>query len=294
MTLTEPMLSTGEFVARAQAALPGLGETDRRVIETILHAPEEVVRGSVTELAQRAGVAQSSAVRACQRIGYRGYQDVKIAITRDLAYRSQQKDEIVHEEGIDAQTPAAEVISRILRRSGRALVEATQTVDPDAFAEVVDRITRAKRILVIGNGTSTAPAQDAAYRLTALGFIVNAPTDVMTQHLLGLQLDASSVCLVISHTGSSRESLNAAQAASNNGAYVAAITSFSNSPLTKIADTSLIAGGPDSGFRLEVMASRLAHLGVIDALFVGIAVRRPTESNAALDVMADLTVQHSL
>lgn len=294
MTITEPMLSTGAFFARAQAALPGLGETDRRVIETILAAPEKVVSGSVTELAQRAGVAQSSAVRACQRVGYRGYQDVKITITHDLAYRRQHEDGIVHEEGIDAATPAVELISRILRRSGRALVDSVQTIDPEVFTEVIDRITGAKRILIVGNGTSSAPAQDAAYRLTALGFIVNAPGDVMAQHLIGRQLDASSVCLVISHTGSSRESLNVAQAAKDSGAYIAAITSFSSSPLTKIADASLIAGGPDYGFRLEAMASRLAHLGVVDALFVGIAVRRPDESISALDAMADLTVEHSL
>ncbi|MEU8726327.1 hypothetical protein [Streptomyces antimycoticus] len=42
------------------------------------------------------------------------------------------------------------------------------------------------------------------------------------------------------------------------------------------------------------MASRLAHLGIIDALFVGIALRRPTASTKALDLMADTTIEHSL
>ncbi|MFE2036062.1 hypothetical protein ACFXBB_22945, partial [Streptomyces scopuliridis] len=69
MVAAKPSLVSGEFVTRAQAALPSLRATDKRVIEMILSAPEAVVRGSVTELAQKAGVAQSSAVRACQRIG---------------------------------------------------------------------------------------------------------------------------------------------------------------------------------------------------------------------------------
>ncbi|MGW3958103.1 MurR/RpiR family transcriptional regulator, partial [Streptomyces sp. NPDC004752] len=99
MPAAKSSLVSGEFATRAQAALPSLGGTDKRVIELILSGPEAVVCGSVTELAQKAGVAQSSAVRACQRLGYRGYQDVKLAITRDLAQQDEQEQELAHEEG---------------------------------------------------------------------------------------------------------------------------------------------------------------------------------------------------
>jgi RpiR family transcriptional regulator, carbohydrate utilization regulator len=283
----------GEFVTRVQAAMPALGETDQRVIEAILSDPTAVVRGSVTELAQRAGAAQSSAVRTCQRLGYRGYQDVKLAIARDLGHQNHEDRELVHEQGINGDTPANEILERILHRSGRALVDAALTVDAGSFSLAVDRMSAASRVLVIGNGTSAAPVQDAAYRLAALGLMVTAPSDVMAQHLAARHLDDSCVCLVISHTGSSRETMLAAQAADEAGAFLVAITSFTTSPLTRIADAALVAGGPEHGFRLEAMASRLAHLGVVDSLFVAIAVRRPTVSAKALDLMADVTVEHS-
>ncbi|WP_458083588.1 MurR/RpiR family transcriptional regulator [Streptomyces malaysiensis] len=294
MVAAESSLVSGESVTRAQAALPSLGATDKRFIELVLSDPEAVVRGSVTELAQKAGVAQSSAVRACQRIGYRGYQDVKLAITRDLAQRGEQEQELAHEEGIDSRTSAGEILDRILRRSGRALVDAVRTVDPELLSLAIDRMAVAGRVLVVGNGTSAAPAHDAAYRLSALGLVTTYPTDVMAQHLAARHLDDSCACLVISHTGASRESLLAAEAARAAGAFTVAITSFTNSPLTRVADAALIAGGPEYGFRLEAMASRLAHLGIVDALFVGIAVRRPKASTKALDVMADITIEHSL
>lgn len=287
-------LRGGEFVTRVQAAQPALGETDQRVIQTILSDPMAVVRGSVTELAQRAGTAQSSAVRTCQRLGYRGYQDVKLAIARDLGHQKHEDRELAHEEGVDGDTNANEILERILHRSGRALVDAARTVDAASFSLAVDRMSAASRILVIGNGTSAAPAQDAAYRLAALGMVASAPSDVMAQHLAARHLDDSCVCLVISHTGSSRETLLVAQAAAEAGAFLVAVTSFTSSPLTRAVDAPLIAGGPEQGFRLEAMASRLAHLGLVDSLFVAIAVRRPTASTKALDLMADVTVEHSL
>ena len=274
--------------------MPNLGETDKRVIETILRDPEAVIRASATELAAQAGTAQSSAVRACQRIGYRGFQDVKLAIARDLARQQQDDLELAHEDGIDSTVTAPDILTRILRRSGQALLDASRTIDGDQFARTVERMVTADKIVVVGNGTSIAPALDAAYRLSALGLSVSAPTDVMSQHLAGRQLDNTGVCLVISHTGATRETLATAEAAKGAGAFVAAITSYSNSPLTKIAHTVLVAGGPEQGFRMESMSSRLAHLGVVDAIFVGIAVRRPQASADALDLMADVSAEHSL
>lgn len=116
----------------------------------------------------------------------------------------------------------------------------------------------------------------------------------MAQHLSARQLDTSGACLVISNTGATRETLMVAGAAKRTGAFIAAITSYSSSPLTRIADATLVAGGPEHGFRLEAMSSRLAQLGVVDAIFVGIAVRRPHDSADALDTMADITAEHSL
>ncbi|MYU19859.1 RpiR family transcriptional regulator, partial [Streptomyces sp. SID8361] len=130
----------------------------------------------------------------------RGYQDVKLAITRDLAQRGEQEQELAHEEGIDSRTSAGEILDRILRRSGRALVDAVRTVDPELLSLAIDRMAVAGRVLVVGNGTSAAPAHDAAYRLSALGLVTTYPTDVMAQHLAARHLDESCVCLVISHT----------------------------------------------------------------------------------------------
>jgi RpiR family transcriptional regulator, carbohydrate utilization regulator len=273
MTTRQAGLTGGEFLARAQAAIPQLGPTDQRVIDAILSAPEEILRLSVTELASRAGTAPSSAVRACQRMGFRGFQDVKLTIARDLGTL---RDELSHEEGIDGSTPPAALLTRILHRSGRALVDAATTVDPDVFGTTVQRLALAARLLVIGNGTSAAPAADTAYRFTTLGLMVSAPSDAIAQHLAARHLDSGCACLVVSHTGATRETLVGAEAAKATGAFLVVVSSYLHSPLARLADAALIAGGPEQGFRLEAMTSRLAHLGVLDAPFCIVFGRHST------------------
>lgn len=290
---TPAALNRGEVAARIATVLPSLIPSDRRVIDLILADPETAISSSVSELAEKAATSASTVVRACQQLGYRGFQELRLCLARDLA-TPDDRDGLSHSEGITSETPPERILDVIFDVSSRALRDAKQTVNAGAFAKAVERIDSASRLLVIGNGGSSAPAQDAAYRFSTLGLIAHAPADALTQHLLARQLDSSAACLVFSHSGVTQETLKAAEAAKSQGASLIAITSHARSPLTELADATLVAAAADRGFRLESMASRLAHLSIVDALFVGVAVSRPKRSTAALDIMADVTIEHTL
>jgi RpiR family transcriptional regulator, carbohydrate utilization regulator len=137
-------------------------------------------------------------------------------------------------------------------------------------------------------------AQDAAYRLVLLGLDAVAPPDSYTQANVANRLDPKDACLVISHTGSTRDSLAAATSAKEAGSRVVLISSYGHSPIGVIADSLLVADGHEQGFQLEAMSSRLAHIAVVDALFVGVALADERRARAALNSMATVTAERSL
>lgn len=285
-------LTSGRVHSLAAANRPNLAPSDVRVLDVVMSRPHDVLEWTVSQVAAAVGSSTSTVVRACQSLGFRGFQDLKLALARDIAIRGE--DDLTHASGLDPTSPARELLEQILYGSAQALRDAVTTVDPEAIETAIDRLASANRVLIVGNGTSSGPAYDAAYRLNALGLWVSAPRDALGQHVGAVQLNADDIALVLSHTGSTRETLLAAQAAAERSAFVIAITSFTRSPLEELAAVTLVAGGPDQGFRLEAMSSRIAHLAVLDTLFVGVALRRGTSAAAALDLMADVTVEHSL
>jgi DNA-binding MurR/RpiR family transcriptional regulator len=132
---------------------------------------------------------------------------------------------------------------------------------PDALAAYPDAegfITAASPG-VIGVGTSAPLAQDAAYRFRIAGVLAEAPHDVHVQHVSARLLGPGSVCVCFSHTGQTRETLGSVTAARNAGAVTIAIISFFRSPLTKLVDLVLVAGSGETDYRVEAMASRVAH-----------------------------------
>ncbi|HEX5289191.1 MAG TPA: MurR/RpiR family transcriptional regulator [Streptosporangiaceae bacterium] len=282
-------LADGEVAARLRASTAAMRDSERRVVQAILDQPEVVADASVSEVAALARTATSTVVRACQTAGFRGFHELKLRLVSDLAL--QRPDPASQARDLGADSTPEETIRLVMRLSADALHAAAATIDPAAFAEVAARLRDARRVLVVGSGTSMAPAHDAAYRLQLIGLSVSAPADSYSLHIQARQLGPGDACLVISHSGASRDSLRTAEAARQAGAYVALISSFARSPIAEVAEAVLVAGGPKQGFRLEAMSSRLCHLALIDALFVALALADPGGSARQLHLVAAVAAE---
>ncbi|HEX3452887.1 MAG TPA: MurR/RpiR family transcriptional regulator, partial [Solirubrobacteraceae bacterium] len=79
----DPVQVPGSFV-RLQGAYGTLRAAEQRVADFILKHPDELIYLTVTELAERTNTSESTVVRLCQKIGYKGYQEFKIVLARDL------------------------------------------------------------------------------------------------------------------------------------------------------------------------------------------------------------------
>lgn len=265
-----------------------------KIVELIGADPAWVLTSSVSEVADRAETSESSVVRACHSLGFKGFHGLKLALASDLATQNHDDDKADVADHIGAQTPRKEIPRRVLLNSAAVLQDAITTLDTDAYVGALDVLSAARRILVVGNGNSAPPAQDCAYRLTTLGLLVHAPCDSFGQHLAARALDSRDALIAISHTGATKETLVAAEAAHRGGAQVVVVTSHLRSPLARYAHHALVAGGPELSFRQKSMTSRLAHIALLDTLFIGIALCRPKRSRDFLDLMADVTAEHSL
>ncbi|MFG2621217.1 MurR/RpiR family transcriptional regulator [Streptomyces sp. NPDC048507] len=275
----------GGLAAHIRAHLPELRETEARVARVVLDQGAELVHLSVSDVATLAGTAPSSVVRACQRLGFRGYQELKIAAARQAPAPAPEPSR--------DQDPAARALADTVRAAREALDGVTATLTPARLRTATDLLDAAGRVLVVGAGLSGAVALDTAYRLRALGCAVDAPADPLTAQLAAAQLTATDACFAISHTGATRSTVDAARRARQAGAPVIALTSYARSPLSEASDCTLVAGGQDLVFGLETVASRLAHLTVVDALALTLLGRRGPAAQEALRLAADVTVDHS-
>jgi DNA-binding MurR/RpiR family transcriptional regulator len=286
-TTGEPARYPGAVAERVRAASGSLPPAETRAVHALLTRGAEVINASVTEIAAASETGVGTVVRACQSLGFRGFQAAKIALAQDqLPLDERPQEDVSHGD------EPLEVLAKLASSSGEALRRATASVSAAELARAIDLLSGARRVLCLGVGTSAPLAQDAAYRLTTIGIDAEAPPDVHVQHVRARLLTGADVAMAISHTGATQETLGAIRGAKEAGAQVIAITSFSTTPLSELADVVLVAGGRETSYRVEAMASRLAHLLVIDSLFTSLVLADAQRAKHAQRLTADVLAEH--
>lgn len=280
-------VGTSGISERVRAGVSAMPAAEARVIEVMLSQGSEAIHLTVSEVAKAASVGVGTVVRACQTAGFKGFQDAKIALAQD---RVQTTTRV--QEGVEPGDTPIDILRKLAASTDDAMQSAPRSVDPEVLAAAVAALGAARKVLFLAVGTSTPLASDAAYRFATIGLEADAPADVHAQHVRAGLLGPSDVVVVVSHTGSTTETISAASAAKRVGAQVIAITSFSTTPLTELADFNLVAGGRETAYRVEAMTSRFSHLLVLDSLYVALYLADLERSRNAQERMADALSEH--
>ncbi|WP_462188291.1 MULTISPECIES: MurR/RpiR family transcriptional regulator, partial [unclassified Frankia] len=277
----------GTLAERVRGAAADLAPSEARVLEALLEPGAEILNLSVSEVAAAAGVGVATVVRACQSLGFKGFQAAKIALAQDLLPLGERP-----REDIDPSDTVHQVLAKLAASNGQALSRVPMSVGAGALADAVEALHAARRVLFRGVGTSAPIAADGAFRLATIGVPASFPPDVHTQHVQARLLGPDDVAVAVSHTGATHETVGAARGAHAAGAAVIAITSFHSSPLTEVATTVLVAGSRKTRYQIEAMTSRLAHLLVLESLFIALLLRNPDHARIAQTLAADALDEH--
>lgn len=244
---------------RIRAQLPNLLPTEQRVAGIVLENMTWAVDATANQLAERAKVGRTTVIRTAQALGYEGYQQLRVAVTQELA--ATPPKQTAPSEGL------LQTIQGRVDAFAQQLTHLTSLLDEDSVKETIAAVITANRVLVVGNGLSAALAQDFAGRLSGHGRPAEFVADAVSETITARQLGKDSVCVVISGSGANRLSLDSARAASQSDAKVIGITSFVGSALDRVADISLFIPTEDDSFREELEhSSRVTYQLILEIL----------------------------
>jgi RpiR family carbohydrate utilization transcriptional regulator len=252
---------------RLQAIRPNLAPTAQRIADYVLEHAADVVHMSVTEVAEQANASEGSVVALCQQIGARGFQQLKIALARDLV----QPLQFIHEDlarGDDVGTVAA----KIFHSGMQAMQDTLRVIDTTALERAVKAILGARRVEVYGIGSAAPIAEDANYRLLRIGIESKSVIDSHVQAISASLTGRGVAVLTVSHSGSTHETVTATRLAKQAGATTICITNYGKSPLLAHTDIVLHTMARETQFRTEAMTSRIAQLAIVDALIACLAL----------------------
>nr|WP_162990838.1 MurR/RpiR family transcriptional regulator [Maliibacterium massiliense] len=258
------------LILKMQSLYDSMSKTERKAADYILAHASEVIRLSISELAERSGVSDATVVRLCKRMGMRGYQELKVLLAQDIA--SPLDD--IHQD-VRADDAPEIVFDKVFCSAMHSLQYTMHIVDRQQVARAVDLIDRARRVGILGLGASMSVAHDMHIKLTRLGIAATTYTDAHLQSTAASYFTREDVIFAISLSGRSHDIIDAVRLARQNGCPIVCMCNIGQNMLAELADVRLdTACKQSSQYRIVDISSRIAQYTMIDALYTMLALRR--------------------
>ncbi|MGG1634467.1 MurR/RpiR family transcriptional regulator [Paenibacillus sp. NRS-1760] len=242
-----------------------LTNTERKVADYILDNSEGVVYMSITDLADHCGVGESSVFRFCRSLSYKGYQDFKIALAHSITAENeipQLTDKVLMNDTMD------QVSSKVLSSNISALNETYNLIDNEKMDQAIEHLLQAERVIFFGVGSSLMTAMEAKIKFMRITNKMECSIDSHLQMMSAALMTKRDVAVVISYSGSTKDTIEVAKRAKESGATVISITRFVKSPLTSYSDLTLLCGANEGPLQGGSLSAKISQLYLLDVLYV--------------------------
>lgn len=239
---------------------------ERRIADFVLENAHLLRDYSSQQVADAVGISQSSVVKFCQKIGFKGYPDLKLSITEAL-FRA---------DNGNSGTPASAAREDALEAPGSDLwqckseaEEATRLINPpDALAAAADAIGSACNVFIIGLGEDDIHARAFALQLSLLGILTvhNFDPAHMTASLSAAT--PSDVLLMFSEYGMQPALCQLGRYFREQHGQVISITRHSSNALRAHADMPLLVSAHDDRPHIEPLLYHSALQHLLDRVFI--------------------------
>ena len=284
-----PTLAPAPLLVRLRGLRPSLSPAEDRVAEQVLADARAAAALTISELAVAAHTSETTVLRFCKRLGLPGYPQLRLALAEESA---QPRASTAKTTDISAKDSIDDIIAKVSFADASAVEETAQQLDRDALAAAASAIAAAKRIDIYGIGASAIVGidlQQKLHRIGAMAFAWNDPHIALTSATL---LARKDVAIGISHSGTTKETIESLETARNRGATTIAITNFPLSRLASLADLVLTTAARETSLRSGATASRIAALTVVDCLYIAVAQRHLRRARKAVEETRDAVSSH--
>ena len=252
-----------------------MGKSEKKVADWLFENSDALLPLSITELAERSNSSEATIVRFAKRLGFSGYQELKISF-------AQESESKMINSNITKDDNCFEVFEKISNDIYCSLELTKKAINEKDLKSAADAIISANNVFIFGLGNSSSVAIDAAHKFMRAGCNATSYCDNHMQAIAASHLNKGDVAIGISHSGSSKDIVDALKISAENGATTICITNYGKSPIIKHSQIVLNTRSNETEYTILGLNSRIAALAIIDTLYTYIICQDGEETISAI------------
>lgn len=241
---------------------------ERRIADFLLENAHLLRDYSSQQLASALGISQSSVVKFSQKLGYKGYPDLKYSIGVSVARGDAGDDGNGTTPDPNDTHPHAALAGELWHAKARAEEETRLINPPERIDAIADAIRQAGKVFVLGQGSDGIAARAFAMKLSLLGILAVHHFDPALMPSSISSAGAGDVLIVFSEHGRQAALCQVAHLFREHHGRAVAVTRHTANPLQAHADFSLLVSAHDDRAHIEPLLYQSALQHLLDLIFL--------------------------
>lgn len=253
-------------LVKIRAERDQMSAIERRIADFLLDNAHLLRDYSSQQLADALGISQSSVVKFSQKLGFKGYPDLKVSVSEAVARNGAQT--AAQPARAAAQAAHPDLAAELWQAKAKA-EEETRLINPRPQIDaLVDTLAGAGRVFLAGVGEDGIRAQEFALKLSLLGMATVQHGDAVLMNACLSSALAGDVLLAFSEHGKQAELCHLARDFRARHGCVVSVTRHTANPLRAHSEQCLLVSAHDERPWIEPLLYHSASQHLLDGVFV--------------------------
>ncbi|MFS0575641.1 MurR/RpiR family transcriptional regulator [Sporosarcina sp. 179-K 3D1 HS] len=244
-----------------------MSKGQRKVATHVMEHPHDVAIASAQEIGQKIGVSETTVIRFCHSLSMSGYAELQKTVRQQLF--TQESSLFAYQQSKLALEEAPHFYEKVMEQDRFAIQETMKQIKEADYEAAIQKLSNADTIYILGLRSSYAAATWLSLMLGLVKdrvHLIRPEAEDVIQTIS--QMNESSVVLVISFHRYLRETLQIAQLASRQKAFLVGITDSMLAPVHQYSDLLFPIYSPNK----STIDATAALYSFLNAIVAGLSV----------------------
>jgi len=278
-----------EIKERITDKYKSLPKHQKKIAEYCINNFDNIPFLNVQDLSLQTGASVASVVRFAQRTGFKGFSELRDAITGSLQKELNSNKQIF--PLFERSNMQQDLLTEVANVDIKNINDTLNLIERKTFDYVIERILKSERVFTAGLGISYLLAEILAYQLTQVGIsssVLQHSHTLFNEHILFL--NQKDLLIVFSFPPYSKETIEAAEYANKRKIDVIAVTNKQASPATFYTKANLIVRSENMLYTNSFAAISV----LINAIATACAVKDKQRAKKILKESEDIMINQNL
>ena len=241
---------------------------ESEIASYILNNKDEITKLKIQELADILFISKSAIHRFVKKIGFNGFNDLKVSIATENADLLENNSYINVNYPFQAKDNPRQIAFKLLELYEKAIKDTFEYVDLDQIKAVSQLIDSADVIDVYTHAHNSNIAENFQDKMLTIGRSVNCPSSFYNQRLTVLASDQKHVAIILSYSGKATFILPIAKKLYEKGVKVIQIGKAGSNYYSQYVTYHLsISDSENNRDRMSQFSSHIAMQYIMDVLY---------------------------